>query len=55
LTDDGNKARRSQRRGNAICYRRSELSADRSAIATRSRPEYDGPNGRHERPVVDPV
>ncbi len=23
------------------------------AFATRSRPEYDGPNGRHERPVVD--
>src|ERR1019366_7181465 len=29
------------------------LSACRWAFATRSRPEYDGPNGRHERPVVD--
>src|ERR1019366_1117366 len=27
--------------------------ADPWASATRSRPEYDGPNGRHERPVVD--
>jgi hypothetical protein len=30
-------------------------SVDRWAFATRSRPEYDGPNGRHERPVVDGI